>query len=447
MADDLARQSIQIALQMADKAGSISAAETNAIANLLQSFADYDKNASKLLKYQKEYGNLDYFVCDKKLEHTLTELLGKNEVVFSKMRNIHDSNMIFFVYPDCYKNRVNELRSEMLIRNGMVGVVSKDQLIRNYKGNGILSIDGLSMNQAKIIRDLLSRKNTTIAMDVSQSQGKYKIYFHEKDREQVSRAFLQQSILVSRKSEARLSYALSTDLTQKQNLMEKSRWLEEKEHHYILGEANEMMEVRYSGFAYLGKDTRYLIRNTDREYDEKLYATVSRMERPVLLTEQEYQKYRNLRPNEKKQMHEEKAGEIGYADYSHILAQEMKVLEQKTALMEKKIQMENPDRQMSEYDLFNDSMSFSAFESEEHRNAEFEQYKNLTDEKEIQQIQEDFQQYHIEEEEINFSQYQIMYEEHTVEDKVPIFLREQMEHDSIQDYRDQMADMDISYAE
>lgn len=328
----------------------------------------------------------------------------------------------------------------------MVGVVSKDQLIRNYKGNGIMSVDGLSMNQTKIIRDLLSKTNTTIAMDVSQSQGKYKIYFHENDHEKVSKAILQQSILISSNSESKLSHALSIDLVQKQNLMEKSRWLE-KGHHYILGDENQMMEVRNSGFAYLGKDSKYLIKNTDKEYAEKMYATISRMERPVLLTEQEYHKYRNLNQKEKRQMHEEKANEIGYVEYSSTLAREMRLLEQKTALMEKKIQMGSPDRQMSEYDLFNDSMSFTSFEAEEYRNAEFEKYKNLMDEKEIQLIKENFEQYRMEQEDINFSQYQIMYEEHTTEDKVPLFLHDNAERDGMESYRDQIADMDIGYDE
>ena len=66
MADNMARQSITLAMQITERAASIVATEVNAVTNLLQAVADYDNSAEKLLEYQKEgYGKLNYNLCDK----------------------------------------------------------------------------------------------------------------------------------------------------------------------------------------------------------------------------------------------------------------------------------------------------------------------------------------------------------------------------------------------
>lgn len=64
MADDMARHSISLAMQMTERAASMIATEVTAVTNLLEAAADYDNRAGKLLKYQKD-GNLNYNLCDR----------------------------------------------------------------------------------------------------------------------------------------------------------------------------------------------------------------------------------------------------------------------------------------------------------------------------------------------------------------------------------------------
>lgn len=142
-------------------------------------------------------------------------------------------------------------------------------------------------------------------------------------------------------------------------------------------------------------------------------------------------------------MYIQKVKDEKYPDYSLSIAKEMKELERKTSLLEKKLSMDNPDRQLSEYDLFNDQMSFTAFEEEENRNMNFEEYKNDMDEKEIENIHKEFEQYQVESEEINFSQYQILYEESRSQDRIPYFLRDTQDRDSVQDIKDEMDRFDF----
>lgn len=442
MADDMGRQSINIALQMVEKAASMLATETNAVTNLLQSVAEYDNSAEKLLKYQDKHGKLEYNVCDKAYEKDFEEKLKHEEIVYFKMQNVQDPNVVIFVYPDCYKQQINDLRNDMFIQNGLVSVVSKDEMIRTYKGNGIESIDGLSQNQITIMKELLHGKNATISIGLSEEPGKYKMYFHMSNHDAIQKALLQQNILTNSKSESKVAEAITFDVQHKAKLYTHLRDNQE-EHYYILGADNEIMEVKNIGFAYLGKETKYMINKNDQMHLEKAYATLSRMKRPVELTEEEFKRYRQMKPRERNQMYHDKIVHEKYPDHSYALAQEMAVLEQKTALLEKKIAMENPDRQISEYDLFNDSMNFTAFEMEEDRNMDFEEYKNLMDEKEILDIRENFEQYQLEPEDINFSQYQIIYEESGREINIPQFLREHEERDEMEEYRDEIENMEL----
>ena len=54
MADDMARHSISLAMQMTERAASMIATEVTAVTNLLEAAVDYDNRAGKLLKYQKD---------------------------------------------------------------------------------------------------------------------------------------------------------------------------------------------------------------------------------------------------------------------------------------------------------------------------------------------------------------------------------------------------------
>lgn len=129
MADNMARQSITLAMQISERAASIVATEVNAVTNLLQAVADYDNSAEKLLEYQKEgYGKLSYNLCDKAYSGAFEKKLKQEGVVYYKLQNTRNPNYDIFVYPDCYSNRVTDIVKDHMIQNGMVNVVGKDEL-------------------------------------------------------------------------------------------------------------------------------------------------------------------------------------------------------------------------------------------------------------------------------------------------------------------------------
>ena len=438
MADNMTRQSITLAMQITERAASIVATEVNAVTNLLQAVADYDNSAEKLLEYQKEgYGKLNYNLCDKAYSGDFEQKLKQEGVVYYKLQNTRNPNYDIYVYPDCYSNRVTDIVKDHMIQNGMVNVVGKDELIRSYKGNGLQSIDELSQNQVSIMKDLLRDKHVTIALTPSDREGKYKLYFHEKDRSSIEKALLQHLILTNSRSESKIAEAMAFDLSHKQQLFEHIR--DNKDgHYYIMSEDKDMIEIKQNGFAYRGQDGRYVISKDDPQHQDKAFATISRMQRPVEMTRSEFQAYAKAGEKDRRKMYIQKVKDEKYPDYSLSIAKEMKELERKTSLLEKKLSMDNPDRQLSEYDLFNDQMSFTAFEEEENRNMNFEEYKNDMDEKEIENIHKEFEQYHVESEEINFSQYQILYEESKRQDRIPYFLRDTQDRDAVQDIKDEM---------
>ena len=438
MADNMASQSITLAMQMTERAASIMATEVNAVTNLLQSVADYDNRAEKLLEYQKDgYGKIDYNLCDKAYSSDFEQRLKQERVVYYKLQNTKNPNYDIYVYPDCYSNRVKDIVKDHMIQNGMVNVVGKDELVRSYKGTGLQFMDGLSRNQVSIMKDLLRDKHVTIAMTPSDREGNYKLHFHEKDRPSIEKALLQQLILTNSRSESKVADAMAFDLSHKQQLFEHIR--DNKDGHYcVMGENKDVMEITQNGIAYRGKDGRYVVSKDDPQHQDKAYATLSRMQRPVEMTSTEFQAYAKLGEKDRRKMYIQKVKEEKYPDYSLSIAQQMKELEQKTSLLEKKLSMDNPDRQLSEYDLFNDQMSFTAFEEEENRNMNFEEYKNDMDEKEIENIQKEFAKYQVKSEEINFSQYQILYEESRRQARIPYFLRDTQKRDAMENIKDEM---------
>ena len=129
MTDNIARQSITLAMQITERAASIVATEVNAVTNLLQAVADYDNSAEKLLEYQKEgYGKLNYNLCDKAYSGDFEQKLKQEGVVYYKLQNTRNPNYDIYVYPDCYSNRVTDIVKDHMIQNGMVNVVGKDNL-------------------------------------------------------------------------------------------------------------------------------------------------------------------------------------------------------------------------------------------------------------------------------------------------------------------------------
>lgn len=445
MSNEMARQSITLAMQITEKSAAMLATELNAVTNMLQAVAEYDNSAEKLLRYQKEYGKLEYSLCNKEYSKQFEERLRQENILYYKMQNTKNPNYEVFVYPDCYSSRVGDLVKDHMIQNGLVNVISKDEMIRTYKGNGLQSIDGLSKNEISIMRDLLHDRQVTIALAPSVEEGRYKMYFHESNRTEVERALLQEKILTQNKSASYVAEAISFDIGQKQKLYEHIRD-NQNDHYYIMSEDHDLMEITKNGFAYRGQDGSYLITKADPQMQEKAYATLSRMQSPVELTRQEFQILK-ADQKEREKIFKKKIADEKYPDYSMEVAKEMRELERKTSLVEKKISMENPDRQLSEYDLFNDQMNFTSFEMEEDRNMDFEDWKNAMDQKEIDDIHKAFEEYKVENEDINFSQYQILYEQDRKEARVPFFLRDKEERDLIQDYKDEIDTYEFSQNE
>lgn len=443
MSNDTGRYSINLALQMTEKTAKIIAVEVNAIANLLEAIASFDRNAAKLLKYKEKHGDLEYTLCDKTNTAQFENKLRQENILYYKMANATNPSQTIFLYPDCYENRVKEITKDYMVRNGLINVVSKEDLIRTYHGNDIQSLDRLNKNEVEIMKNLMHNKPVAIAFTPSSEQGKYKMYFHASNQDEIKRTLLQEKILTANRSASYVAKTIEFDLAHKGRLYERMRD-NEKDHYYIMGEDRSMIEINKNGFAYRGEDGNYIIMKSDPQMEEKAYATISRMQRPIELTREEFQA---CKTDEKKQkeLFNRKIVDEKYPDYNQEIARELRELERKTSLVEKKMAMENPDHQLSEYDLFNDQMTFTAFEAEENRNMTFEDWKNDMDEKEIQDIHKAFAEYKIENEEINFSEYQILYEQDRRDEKVPFFLRDNEEHDSIQDYKDEMERNDFSH--
>ena len=167
------------------------------------------------------------------------------------------------------------------------------------------------------------------------------------------------------------------------------------------------------------------------------------MQRPVSYSRMDFQKYRKEPEEKRRKWYLKKVEMEKYPDYSKLLLQEMKNLEAKTSLMEKKIAMDNPNRQVSEYDLFNDKMSFTSFEEEEFRNTEHE--IELMSQKEVEEISEQLTEYRIKPETINFSQYQILYETGRRQEHMPDLFQDSQER-NFQNTRD-MLDREHPYEE
>ena len=442
MADDMARHSISLAMQMTERTASLLATEVTAVTNLLEAVADYDNRAGKLLKYQKD-GNLNYNLCDRSYSGDFEKRLKQEGILYYKAINSKDPQYDIYIYPDCYGKQVTDLIKDHMIQKGLVNVVEKDEMVRTYKGNGLMSVDGLTKDQLVILKELLRGKPITVALTQSEKAGKYKLLFHKDMEPVIQKSLLQQCIRTNSKQQSRVSEAVAFDVSYKRNLYEQAVQTR-KEHYYILSENHAVLEVTPKGCAYQGEDGKYILDKKDLQYQEKVYADISRMQRPVPYSRADFHIFWKEPEEKKRKWYLKKVAMEKYPDYSKILLQEMKRLEEKTSLMEKKIAMDNPNRQVSEYDLFNDKMSFTAFEEEEFRNTEHE--IELLSQKEVEEISEQLTEYRIKPETIQFSQYQILYETGRRQEHMPDLFREPQERNGMPDTRD-MLEQEHTYEE
>lgn len=268
-------------------------------------------------------------------------------------------------------------------------------------------------------------------------------FVKDKDMEpMIQKGLLQECILANGQNHSKVAEAVAFDVSYKRNLYDQAIQ-NTREHYYILSENKDVLEVTPNGCAYLGEDGKYILNKKDVQYKEKVYAAISRMQRPVSYSRMDFQKYRKEPEEKRRKWYLKKVEMEKYPDYSKLLLQEMKNLEAKTSLMEKKIAMDNPNRQISEYDLFNDKMSFTAFEEEEFRNTEHE--IELMSQKEVEEISEQLTEYRIKPETINFSQYQILYETGRRQEHMPDLFQDSQER-NFQNTKD-MLDREHPYEE
>lgn len=441
MADDMARHSISLAMQMTERAASMIATEVTAVTNLLEAAADYDNRAGKLLKYQKD-GNLNYNLCDRSYAGDFEKQLKQEGILYYKVLNSKDPKYDLFIYPDCYGKQVTELVKDYMIQKGLINIVEKDEMVRTYRGRNLMSVDGLTKDQLVILKELLRGKPVTVSVTRSEKAGNYKLLFHKDMEPMIQKGLLQECILANGQNHSKVAEAVAFDVSYKRNLYDQAIQ-NTREHYYILSENKDVLEVTPNGCAYLGEDGKYILDKKDVQYKEKVYAAISRMQRPVSYSRMDFQKYRKEPEEKRRKWHLKKVEMEKYPDYSKLLLQEMKNLEAKTSLMEKKIAMDNPNRQVSEYDLFNDKMSFTSFEEEEFRNTEHE--IELMSQKEVEEISEQLTEYRIKPETINFSQYQILYETGRRQEHMPDLFQDSQER-NFQNTRD-MLDREHPYEE
>lgn len=234
MADDMARHSISLAMQMTERAASMIATEVTAVTNLLEAAADYDNRAGKLLKYQKD-GNLNYNLCDRSYSGDFEKRLKQEGILYYKVLNSKDPKYDLFIYPDCYGEQVTELVKDHMIQKGLINIVEKDEMVRTYNGRNLMSVDGLTKDQLVILKELLRGKPVTVSVTRSEKAGNYKLLFHKDMEPKIQKGLLQECILANGKNHSKVAEAVAFDVSYKRNLYDQAIQ-NTREHYYILSE-------------------------------------------------------------------------------------------------------------------------------------------------------------------------------------------------------------------
>lgn len=286
------------------------------------------------------YEELRKVLREHEIPHLITPLKDKmGKMIFAKAEDI---------------DKIKELYREILKQKSMVSEISIQEMMDLKSGTDIRVVSMLDEVQTQIIKEKAEKNLVMIAVD-KLPNGKYNIFFEAEKEKEMSKMLASMTWELSGKFGHKVREQKQYDIDNKKMIFELARG--ELTDICITSAKNTEDVIKISKNGYiLMKENKILeqLNNDNPDYDKKLWELVNLLDEPVILSNVEYAKEENER--EVIVNNRNKRPKFTKEDWSQF-KKEMEL----TALVEKKMSLDNEDQSKVLSSLFNNDVTFDEF--------------------------------------------------------------------------------------